>query len=48
MGVCREQLDLSNFVPFLREKCATRDVSFDGPEDFFQKPMLSYIKRTWS
>ena len=48
MGVYREQLDLSNFVPFLREKCAARNVSFDGPDDFFQEPMLSYVKRTWS
>jgi len=47
MEAYKDQLDLSNFVPFLREKCAARNVSFEGPEDFFQEPMLSYIKRTW-
>lgn len=48
MGAYGEPLDLSDFVPFLREKCSVRNVSFDGPEDFFQEPMLSHIKRTWN
>ena len=48
MGVNRDQLDLSGFVPLLREKCAARNVSFEGPEDFFQEAMLSYVKRTWN
>jgi len=47
MGAYRDQLDLSDFVPFLHEKCAVRNVSFEGPEDFFHEAMLSYIKRTW-
>ncbi len=42
-----EQLDLSNFVSFLREKCAARDVAFEGSDNFFQEPMLSYVARTW-
>jgi hypothetical protein len=42
-----ERLDLSNFEPFLREKCATRDVGFEGSDSFFQEPMLSYVARTW-
>ena len=48
MEAYKDQLDLSNFVPFLHEKCAVRNVSFEGPEDFFQEAMLSYVKRTWN
>jgi len=48
MGAYRDQLDLSDYVPFLREKCVARNVSFEGPEDFFQEAMLSYVKRTWN
>lgn len=48
IGTYRDQLDLSDFVPLLREKCTARDVGFEGPEDFFQEPMLSYVKRTWN
>jgi len=32
----REQMDLSDFPTFLRAKCAVRNVTFAGPEDFFQ------------
>jgi len=48
MEAYKDQLDLSNFVPFLREKCAARNVSFEGPEDFFQEPMLSDVRSTWN
>ena len=48
MEAYKDQLDLSNFVPFLREKCAVRNVSFEGPEDFFQEPMLSDVRSTWN
>ena len=34
-------------MPFLREKCVARDVSFEGPGDFFEERMLSYVKATW-
>ncbi len=47
LGTYKDQLDLSDFVPFLREKCAVRDVSFNGPEDFFQEKMLGYVEKTW-
>lgn len=47
MGTYRDQMDLSDFVSFLREKCAVRNVRFEGPESFFQEPMLSYVERTW-
>lgn len=43
----KEQLDLSGFSDFLKEKCAVRGVSFSSANDFFQEPLLSYVKRTW-
>ena len=47
LGAYREELDLSGFCSFLRDKCALRKVSFTGPEDFFLHPMLGYVERTW-
>jgi len=47
LGAYGKQLDLSRFPSFLGQKCAVRAVSFSGPEDFFQEPMLSHVKRTW-
>ncbi len=41
------QLSLSDFVPFLQKKCAVRNVSFQGVEDFFQTHSLAYIEQTW-
>lgn len=46
-GSYKNQMDLSDFVPFLRAKCAVRKVSFKDADDFFQEPMLSYVERTW-
>ncbi len=46
-GDYREQLRLSGFTSFLREKCAVRNVSFTGPGDFFSETMLSYVEKTW-
>lgn len=43
----QKQIDLSDFVSFLREKCAVRKVEFDGPEDFFQDHMLAHVEKTW-
>jgi len=48
MEAYKDQLDLSDFVPVLRKKCAARNVSFEGPQDFFQEAMLSYVKKTWN
>ena len=42
-----DHLTLTGFVQFLREKCAVRDVSFDGADDFFQPTMLAYVEKTW-
>ena len=43
----RDQMDLSDFAPFLATKCAVRNVSFGGAEDFFQERMLTYVEKTW-
>ena len=40
-------MNLSDFDPFLREKCAVRNVAFEGFEDFFEDRMLSYVSKTW-
>jgi len=47
IGTYGDRFQLSGFVPFLRKKCAARNVSFEGPSDFFQEPMLSYVETTW-
>ncbi len=47
LGTHGNRLDLSDFGALLREKCAVRAVTFSGPEDFFQGPMLEYVERTW-
>jgi len=47
LGAYREELDLSGFCSFLRDKCALRKVSFTGPEDFFLHPMLGYVEKSW-
>lgn len=46
-GTYREQMDLAGFGALLRAKCAIRDVSFDGPTDFFQAPSLEHVRGTW-
>ncbi len=47
-GAYRDQMNLSDFVGFLREKCAARNVSFAGAADFFQEKMLAYVEKTWN
>ena len=48
LGVSRDQMDLSDFPAFLREKCNIRGVMFKGPDDFFQATMLTYIEKAWN
>lgn len=43
-----EQLILTDFAQFLREKCAVREVSFQEVDDFFDPIMLAYIDETWN
>ena len=43
-----DQLTLTGFEQLLRDKCAVRNVSFEGAVDFFQPMMLVYVEKTWS
>ena len=47
LGAYKDQMDLAGFDSFLREKCAVRGVSFEGPDDFFHDAMLAYVEETW-
>jgi hypothetical protein len=40
-------LDLAEFPTFLHQKCATRDVTFSGPDSFFPATILSVVETTW-
>ena len=35
------------FSSFLRAKCIILNLSFNGPDDFFEKTMLNYVEKTW-
>jgi uncharacterized protein len=43
----RGEMHLGDFRSFLTKKCAIRQVSFAGPDDFFEPTMLAYVERTW-
>ncbi len=47
-GTYKKELDLDNFTPFLRDKCDIRNVTFHGPDDFFQPKMMGYVERIWT
>ena len=47
LGTYRDRMNLVGFDSLLREKCALRDVSFTGPDDFFHERMLAYVEETW-
>jgi uncharacterized protein len=47
LGAYRKQLDLAEFVPFLREKCEVRNVTFRDADDFFPTVMMTYVGKTW-
>jgi predicted nucleotidyltransferase component of viral defense system len=47
LGAYEDRMDLTDFALFLQKKCAVRNVSFSGPDDFFQGKMLAYVERTW-
>ncbi len=47
LGAYQDQLDFSDFSSFLSAKCTIRNVSFKGPDDFFEKTMLNYVEKTW-
>ena len=46
-GAYKDRMHLIGFGSLLREKCAVRGVSFEGPEDFFHDRMLAYVEETW-
>jgi len=39
---------LTGFDSLLREKCAARGVSFEGPDSFFDDRLLAYVEETWN
>ena len=41
------RMALADFDLLLREKCAVRDVSFAGPNDFFDEHMLADVEKNW-
>lgn len=47
LSAYQDQLHLSDFSSFLHAKCTIRNVSFNGPEDFFERTMLNSVGRTW-
>jgi predicted nucleotidyltransferase component of viral defense system len=47
LGTYKGQMNLSDFRPFLEQKCAIRSVTFTGPADFFQEAMMAYVEKTW-
>jgi hypothetical protein len=47
LGTYGDRLDVSDFPTFLREKCATRGVTFSGPDSFFPEAMLAVVEKTW-
>jgi len=48
LGKYGDDMELTGFASFLQEKCSVRDVSFGGPDDFFQTTMLAYVEKTWN
>jgi len=48
LGTYKQELNLSGFVPFLREKCAHRNVVFNSAGDFFPEGMMAYVEKTWT
>ena len=46
-GAYKDQLDLTAFVPFLRQKCSVRKVAFTDASSFFPETMMAYVERTW-
>ncbi|MDE0221950.1 MAG: nucleotidyl transferase AbiEii/AbiGii toxin family protein [Spirochaetaceae bacterium] len=43
----KDRMVLTGFDSLLREKCAARGVSFEGPDSFFDDRLLAYVEKTW-
>ena len=48
LGVYRDRLDLTDFGRLVKVKCEVRGVDFQGPQDFFEETMLTYVETTWN
>jgi predicted nucleotidyltransferase component of viral defense system len=48
LGTYPDHMDVRGFEPFLRAKCARKDVAFSGPESFFSDAMLANVEKTWN
>lgn len=44
----QDEMQFDGFQDLLTRKCAIRQVSFEGPDDFFQPNMLAHVERTWA
>ena len=47
LGTHGDQLDVSGFACFLREKCNLKNVMFSGADSFFPQAMLAMVDKTW-
>ena len=47
LGSYGDRMDTTGFHSLLREKCAVRGVTFEGPEDFLREDLLADVERTW-
>ena len=47
LSTYKDDMDFTEFIPFLQEKCAERNVVFTGPEDFFDGDMLTLVENNW-
>jgi len=48
LGSYGSEMELTDFQAFLAEKCAIRDVTFSGAEDFFRDPVMAHVEKTWT
>ena len=47
LSTYKDDMDFTEFISFLRDKCAERNVGFTGPEDFFDDRMLTLVHNDW-
>ena len=47
-GTYKDQMNQGDFTPFLREKCAVRNVNFTSADTFFPEAMLAHVENTWN
>ena len=48
LSTYKDDMDFTEFISFLRDKCMERDVVFSGPEDFFNSDMLALVENNWN